>query len=211
MDASTRAKRAYTEAQLQAALSSLNGNDTESIRVTAAAYAVPESTSRSSAEEKTLVKWFSNLTRAGFPASPALLVGIAEEVRWSRFKVSDGPSPQLSPLGKHWSLKFRARHPGIKGVWTRQIERARYDGVNSEIMSAWFDAVRALLNEHQYGPSHIYNMDESGSAVFTGQTSRALVNVRHKSSWKKIQGRPEWITTIEVVDTGEEAKAKLLS
>jgi hypothetical protein len=219
MDASTRVKRVYTEAQLQAALFSIAENDSRSIRATAAAYAVPESTLRnrlaghtscssahehrqnlSSAEEKTLVRWLSNLTRAGFPASPALLVEMAEEVRRSRFKLGDGPSPQLRPLGKHWSLKFRARHPDIKGVWTRQIERARYDGVNSDALSKWFDAVRAIMDEHQYGPSQIYNMDESGFAVGTSQTSRALVNVRDKTSWKKIQGRQEWITAIEVVD-----------
>jgi hypothetical protein len=43
-------------------------------------------------------------------------------------------------------------------------------------------------------------MDESGFAVGISQTSRALVNVRDKTSWKKIQGRQEWITAIEVVD-----------
>lgn len=88
-------------------------------------------------------------------------------------------------------MKFRARHPYIKGVWTRQIERARYDAVNDDALSKWFDAVRALMDEHHYRPSQIYNMDESGFAVGASQTSRALVNVRDKASWKKIQGRQE--------------------
>lgn len=161
-------------------------------------------------EEKTLVKWLSNLTRAGFPASPALLVEMAEEVRRSRFKLSEGPPPQLQPLGKNWSLKFRTRYPDIKGAWTRQIERARYEGVNSETLSRWFDAVRALMDEHRYAPSQIYNMDESGFAVGTSQASRALVNVRDKSSWKKIQGRQEWITAIEVVDAAGSVGPPLL-
>jgi len=219
MDAPIRVKRVYTEAQLQAALSDIHENPGQSIRATAAAHEVPESTLRnrlaghtscsgahehrqnlSSAEEKTLVKWLSNLTRAGFPTSPALLVEMAEEVRRSRFKLREGLPPQLQPLGKNWSLKFCTRHPEIKGVWTRQIERARYDGVNCETLSRWFDAVRALMDEHRYAPSQIYNMDESGFAVGTSQASRALVNVRDKSSWKKIQGRQEWITAIEVVD-----------
>jgi hypothetical protein len=120
MDAPIRVKRAYSEADLQAALSSINENSGQSIRATAAVYAVPESTLRnrlaghtscsaahehrqnlSIAEEKTLVRWLSNLTRAGFPASPALLVEMAEEVRRSRFKLSERPSPQLGPLGKN--------------------------------------------------------------------------------------------------------------
>jgi hypothetical protein len=200
------------------------------MKAAAAAYVVPESTLRnrlaghtscsnahehrqnlSSAEEKTLVRWFSNLTRAGFPASPAFLVEKAEEVRRSRFKLGDGPSPQLRPLGKHWFSKFCARHPHIEGVWTRQIERARYDGVNSDTLSRWFDAVRALMYEHHYGPSQVYNMDESGFALGTSQTCRALVNVHDRTSWKTIQGRQEWITTIEVVDAAGVVGPPLLS
>jgi hypothetical protein len=46
MDAQTRVKRVYTEAQLQAALSSINEIDGWSIRATATAYAVPGSTLR---------------------------------------------------------------------------------------------------------------------------------------------------------------------
>ena len=46
MDASTRVKRVYTEAQLQAALLDVTENGNRSIRATAATYAVPESTLR---------------------------------------------------------------------------------------------------------------------------------------------------------------------
>jgi len=43
-------------------------------------------------------------------------------------------------------------------------------------------------------------MDESGFAVGTSQSSRALVNIRETSSWKQIGRRQEWITAIECVD-----------
>lgn len=55
------------------------------------------------------------------------------------------------------------------------------------------------MNEHWYRPSQIYNMDESGFAVGASRTSRSLVNIRDKTSWKKIQGRQERITAIAVV------------
>lgn len=42
-------------------------------------------------------------------------------------------------------------------------------------------------------------MDESGFAVGTSQSSRALVNIREKSSWKVVHGRQEWITAIECI------------
>ena len=45
-DASTRVKRVYTKAQLQAALFDITENGSRSIRATAATYAVPGSTLR---------------------------------------------------------------------------------------------------------------------------------------------------------------------
>jgi hypothetical protein len=42
-------------------------------------------------------------------------------------------------------------------------------------------------------------MDESGFAVGTSQSSRALVNIREQSSWKVVNGRQEWITAIECI------------
>ena len=43
-------------------------------------------------------------------------------------------------------------------------------------------------------------MDESGYAVGASQSSRALINIREKSSWKVIQSKQEWITAIECVN-----------
>jgi DDE superfamily endonuclease len=43
-------------------------------------------------------------------------------------------------------------------------------------------------------------MDESGFAVGSSQSSRALVNIRENNSWKVISGRQEWITAIECVN-----------
>lgn len=40
-------------------------------------------------------------------------------------------------------------------------------------------------------------MDESGLAVGSSQSSRALVNIRKSSSWKQIGSRQGWITAIE--------------
>ena len=53
-------------------------------------------------------------------------------------------------------------------------------------------------------------MDESGFAVGTSQTSRVLVNVRERSSWKVVHGRQEWITAIECISAAGEALAPML-
>ena len=156
----------------------------------------------SSAEEKTLAKWITRLTSTGFPVSPKLAVEIAEEIRRERFRIAKTQPPPLRPLGKHWTERFRTRYPEIQGVWTRQIENARFLASNVDTVKQWFDAVTNIRIQHQYPPECIYNMDESGFAVGTSQSSRAVVKIREKSSWKVVNGRQEWITAIECISAG---------
>jgi hypothetical protein len=130
---------------------------------------------------------------------------MAEEVRRSRFQLSQSPLLSLQPIGENWSICFRTQHPEIQGVWTRQIESVRHAAVNADTVKKWFDAVTELQIEHSYNPACIYNMDESGFAVGTTQSSRALVNVREESSWKVINSRQEWITAIECVSAASAA------
>ena len=53
-------------------------------------------------------------------------------------------------------------------------------------------------------------MDESGFAIGTSQTSRALVNARELSRWKAIPSRQEWVTTIECISASGTALPPLL-
>jgi hypothetical protein len=143
----------------------------------------------SNAEEKTLVRWITHITIAGFPASPSLAIAIAEEIRKNRYQVAWLPPSYPRPIGKSWLDRSRARHPDIQGIWTRKIDGVRHKAMSVEIVKTWFDAVTELRLEHKYTPERIYNMDESGFAVGESQSSRSLVNIREKSTWKVISGR----------------------
>jgi hypothetical protein len=143
----------------------------------------------SSAEEKTLARWITRLTNTGFPASPALGVQMAEEICRNRFALSREPPSYARPIGKSWLDRFHVCHPEIQGVWARKIESARHKAMNVETVKTWFEAVTELYLQHQYDSERVCNMDESGFAVGESQSSRALVNVCEKSSWKVISGR----------------------
>jgi hypothetical protein len=228
MDVSLRDSHAYSESDIQEAIAAIKAKRYSSIRAAACAFSVPPSTlharmsgttSRhnaheseqmlSSAEERTLVKWITHLTRTGYPISPALALEMAETICCQRYQLSK-QAPHRRPIGKRWLDRFRIRHPEIQGVWTRQIESARYTALNNTTVQGWFDAVTDLYIQYRYPPERIYNMDESGFAVGASQSSRALVNIREKSSWKVIKGRQEWITAIECVSAAGIAIPPLL-
>lgn len=147
----------------------------------------------SPAEEKTLVRWISQLTITGYQAIPALVVEMVER---QRTQISMTLS-SFRPLGKDWLNGSRTRYTEIQGVWTRAIESVRRNAISVEAMNTWFDAVTELFLQHQYPPACVDNLDESGFAVGANQLSRALVKIREKSSWEVVKGRLEWITAME--------------
>jgi hypothetical protein len=76
----------------------------------------------STAEESTLSRWVTRLTRTGFPASLVLVVEIAEEIRRGRvWLLKDNPEP-LRPIDENRLNCFKTRSPNIAGVvqvWRR--------------------------------------------------------------------------------------------
>jgi hypothetical protein len=229
MAVQTTEKQVYSEVDIQKAISAIKNNKYRSIRKAALAFNVPNATLQgrmsgrksratahetqqvlSAAEEKTLSRWVTRLTRTGFPASPALAIEMAEEIRRGRVQLSRASAPSSPPIGQKWLSRFKARMPDIAGIWTRQIDTARFKATNYEGVKRWFDAVTEVWIDNQYAPENVYNMDESGFAVGASQSSRALVNIREASSWKQIGSRQEWITAIECVSAAGAAIAPLL-
>lgn len=229
MNRNTRVQRAHSEADIVRAIAAYRLGEYTSIRRCASAFCVPRPTLQhrlsgrssrsishemaqilSKPEERTLVRWITYLTNTGYPASPNLVIEMAEEIRHNRFQLSKVPSPYPRPIGKNWLDRFRLRHPEIQGIWARQIVGVRHKAMNIETVKTWFEAVEELCLQHQYPPDCIYNMDESGFAVGESQTSRVLVNIREKSSWKVVSGRQEWITAIECISASGRALPPLL-
>jgi len=229
MDVNIRDIDAYTESDIQHAITAYRTGEFTSIRACSRAFNIPYPTLQhriagrlprpishehrqilSNAEERTLVRWITQLTNTGFPAPPVLAIKMAEEIRRSRYQLASVPPSYDRPIGKSWLDRFRKRHSEIQGVWTRKIEGVRHKALSLEVVKTWFEAVTEVRFRYQHPPDHIYNMDESGFAVGESQSSRALVNIREKSSWKVISGRQEWITAIECVSASGKAIPPLI-
>ena len=149
----TKQNVAGNENKIQQAINGYRSKNFASLRKAADAFEVPYSTMRaringrtsrsdaresqqnlSNAEEHTLVRWITHLTRTGYPASPKLVIQMAEEVRRGRVHLSRTITLTFRPIGYSWLERFKGRHSELGGIWTRQIEGARfyaanYDGV----------------------------------------------------------------------------------
>lgn len=214
--------QAYSEEDIQKAITSWNNREFRSIRATATHFQVPPSTLRermagrkaraqahetaqllSNAEEKTLARWITRLTSTGFPATPALVIEMAEEIQAGRIKLASPQNTtptQLPPIGHEWLYRFLNRYPTLKGTYSRQLETLRHQEATFEKISQWFSAFQSRFNEQNYELQNVYNMDETGFAVGTTQSTRIIVDSTQKSNWKVTPGKQEWITAIECVD-----------
>lgn len=226
------AQKAYSEEDIQKAITSWKYKQFRSIRATAAHFQVPVQTVRdrmagrkskaqslekaqllSNAEEKTLVRWITRLTSTGFPATPALVIETAEEIRRGRVKLvnSQGTQPiQLNPIGHEWLYRFLNRYPKLQGTYSRQLESLRHQEATYEKISQWFSVFRTRFDEQNYELENIYNMDETGFAVGTTQTTRIIVDSSQKSNWKVTPGKQEWITAVECVSAAGGALSPMI-
>ena len=134
--------KAYVEEDIQKAITSWKSRQFSSVRATAIHFQVPAQTLRdrmagrktkaqareevqllSNAEEKTLVRWITRLTSTGFPATPALVIETAEEIRYRRVQLASTQNTlptQLAPIGHEWLYRFLNRYPILKGTYSRQ-------------------------------------------------------------------------------------------
>lgn len=110
-------KRAYTEEDIQKAIQALQDHTFTTITAAAMHFKVDRTTLGarmrgrktrrqanesaqilSPAEENTLIRWITRLTATGYPATPALLKEMAQEVRSRQVLVaSRQPPPSLQP------------------------------------------------------------------------------------------------------------------
>jgi hypothetical protein len=150
------------------------------------------------AEEETLLKSITRLSKSGCPITLPLTRDLAEEIRLSRFRLSSTPT-SYSPIGKRWLDRFRKRHPELKTVYSRALDANRFEGVNYPVVNAYFDALTDLFLENPYPSDAIFNVDETGFALSTTLPSKVLIKRGDTTPFKKISRRQEWITVIECI------------
>ena len=197
----------YSEEDLTTAITAYRNSEYTSIRKCAYVFNIPHSTfsnrltrattrSRShesqkilsTAEEETLLKSITRLSKSGCPITLSLTRDLAEEIRLSRFRLSSTPT-SYPPISKRWIDRFRKRYPELKTVYSRALDASRFEGVNYPVVNAYFDALTDLFLENSYPSDAIFNVDETGFALGTTLPSKVLIKRGDTTAFKKISGR----------------------
>jgi hypothetical protein len=218
----------YSEDTLITAITAYRNGEYSSIRKCAYAFNIPASTLfdrlstrtsyskshesqkiLSTAEEETLLKAITRLSKSGYPITLPLTRDLAEEIRLSRFRLSSTPT-SYPPISKRWIDKLRKRYPELKTVYSRALDASRFEGVTYPIVNAYFDALTDLFLENSYPSDAIFNVDETGFALGTTLPSKVLIRRGDTIAFKKISGRQEWITAIECIGASGVALPPLL-
>jgi hypothetical protein len=140
--------KAYSEEDIQKAITSWKNKEFRSFRATAIYFRVlvqilrarmaerktktaahEEAQLLSNAEEKTLERWITRLTSTGYLATLALVIETVEQIRQGRVELASSPSTkltQLPPIGHECLYRFLNRYLILKGTYSRQLEFARH-------------------------------------------------------------------------------------
>jgi hypothetical protein len=157
------------------------------------------------AEEDTIIEYLRRMTNAGHPIPARDIMSLANKLREHRLSLNPSASQtEYSPLSHTWLPRFKKRHPEVKSMWTKSVERARIEEATTAKLRPWFDDFELMMQKHYFPLEHIYNMDESGYAMGATQSTAVVVVVERGSRWakkaRKIKNpRGEWVTTVECI------------
>jgi hypothetical protein len=110
--------------------------------------------------ERQLAKWLISMVERGYGLTPTALKMKVSEITMSK----DTPFREGIP-GGGWMWGWRWRHPELTLRVSQALETARARGLCEDNVKSFYDNLKALYDQHNYTPDHIWNCDESGAQV----------------------------------------------
>ena len=110
-------------------------------------------------KEKVLGKWITHLTATGHPARHQFIREMAEQIRARQCIQEENV---LLSLGITWVQRFIKWNPHLQTVISRSIEAAQIKEVTPAVITYFFDALKACMENYQITMENTYNMDETG-------------------------------------------------
>jgi hypothetical protein len=105
----------------------------------------------------------------------------------------------LRLLGRDWVPRFILRHPHLTVAIGRRIESVRMDRATKEVLNAWFDAYKKVVQDCKITQGNTYNMDESGFSIGTMESTLIILDSTLRTKHQAHPGRQEWVSMVECI------------
>ena len=199
------------ESRISDAIAAFNRNEFSSRRAAAVAYDVPAATLIQRIKEKSkshqegaeslkrltndqelyLVNWIIELDRV--KQAPSRV-----QVRKMVTKILNLEGDNIS-LGKNWVYRFLSRHPQIKGMTGKPLDKARVQAATTEAIDEFYTLFETVKRDFDVLPENIWNMDEHGLALGIC-TNQRVMGVSNKSfTYRETPEDREWVSIVEKI------------
>lgn len=200
------------EAIIVQAIQAYNSGQFKSIRATAKAFHLPNSTLADRLAGKP--------SRAYTPAHNRALTLIEEDIILQKILNLDirGHSPTQDTIrvwassittargqkevGVRWVYNFIKRHPELKTRLSRRLSAQRAKNEDPQVIQDWFRLVQNMINFHKIHKDDIFNFDESGFQLGHCQNIMVVTSTERKQRPKAlVSDSTQWITVIAAINS----------
>jgi hypothetical protein len=170
-----QALRAYTEADVQIAISDITRNQIQSIQRAEKVYNVPKQTIQrrrdrthcqrdcepnrkhlTKLEEEVVVQRILEESERGIPSSKADVRVMADKLLRDR----GGDA-----VGKNWVDRFIQRTPKLQTRWSRPYKHQRAACKDPAVIQPWFTLVQLIKVKYSIVDEYMYNFDKSSFLI----------------------------------------------
>ena len=203
-------QQAFSEADIQPAISDINSQRVKSVKRAAEIYSVPRITlfyrragrrSRrdyepklkrlDKLEEEAVVRRILEESARGFAPTKADVRAMADKLLHERGS---------NPVGKNWINNFVKRTLELRTRWSRPYDHQRATCEDPAAIQRWFDLVQATKQKWGIVDDDIYNFDETGFMMGKILSQLVITASEGYGKKKRIQpGNREWVTVIQGV------------
>ena len=141
--------------------------------------------------ERFLVEWIKQEDARGYAPSRIRVHEMAEKLLQA-----NGDDKEL---GRKWIEGFKRRHVDIKTLVGKRIASERRNGATREVLIAYFDRFKRVIDDFAVKKENIWNMDETGTQLGASLATKVLGDSRKKSTVVKKPNETEWVSVIECI------------
>ncbi|KAI0995995.1 hypothetical protein K3495_g12185 [Podosphaera aphanis] len=84
-------------------------------------------------------------------------------------------------MGKNWGYRFLSRHPQIKGMTGKPLDKARVQAATTETIDGFYSLFESVKRDFDVRLENIWNMDEHGLGLGIC-TDQRVIGISKKSS-----------------------------